>query len=86
MNLHPFVPVRGEVFLLQHIATTGEAVFGDDILGQGGKGMHEVDFFSSFDTSGDVSNHLVDQVFQDRFQSPNVRWRGELAEAARRIL
>ena len=80
MDLHPFVPMWGEVFLLQHIAATGKAVFGDDILGQGGEGMHEVDPLPGFEAGGDVSNYLVDQVLQDRLQPSNVRWREELAE------
>lgn len=82
MYLHPFVPMRGEVFLLQDIAATGEAVLGDYILGQGGKGVHQVDFLSCFNVCGDVSNHFVHYVFQDRLQSPYVRWREELAKGS----
>ena len=82
MNLHPFVPMGREVFFLQHIAATGEAVFGDYILSQGGEGVHEVDFLPGFNARGDVPNHLVDQIFQDRLQSPNVRWGEELAKGS----
>lgn len=80
MNLHPFVPVRCEVFLLQHITTAREAVFGNNILGESGKGVYKVDFLSSFNAGCYVSNHLIHQTFQDRLKSPNISWREEFAE------